>query len=139
MIRDIKKEIIELLKTIEGIKGIYSYPENNPVGYPFMILTWQGNDSSVLTNQQDSVFINFKIQMVQEKLEEFKGRKEAEETAEDRAWKIETLFRENNNLGLPYVLRVLPTATTKTYDANSTRIIIETIVRVQLVVNVYNH
>lgn len=71
--------------------------------------------------------------MVQEKLEEFKGRENAERTTKDRAWKIETLFRENNNLGLENVLRVLPIESRKTYDANATRIILEVLLRVQII------
>lgn len=134
MINTIQAEIIKLLKENLGeIKGFYEYPETNPIGYPYVWITWEGNESEELTNTHDRVNITFKITMVQEKLEELKGRKNAEITTKDRAWKIETLFRENNNLGLDNVLRVLPVESVKTYDGTATRIILETIVKAQVV------
>ncbi|XOB41798.1 MAG: hypothetical protein ACKKMS_00140 [Candidatus Nealsonbacteria bacterium] len=136
MINTIKNKIIELLGGIDEMKGIYDYPETNPKGYPFMFVLWEGNESEELTNTQDSIYLNYKITLVQEKLEDFKGRKNAEVTAEDRAWQIETLFRENNDLGLGNVLRILPVGTAKRYDAQATRIILEIMIKVHIVENV---
>lgn len=136
MINTIKNKIKELLGGIEEIIGVYDYPETNPKGYPSAWVDWEGNESSELTNQQDSVFLKYKITLIQEKLEEFKGRKNAEITTADRAWKIETLFRENNDLGLGNVLRVLPVETEKIYDASATRIILNITLRVQIVADV---
>ena len=136
MIQTVKAKIKELLDSLDEIVEVYEYPENNPEGYPYIFITWEGNESSELTNTQDTVFIHYKITLVQEKLEAFKGREDAEITTEDRAWKIESLFRDNNDLGLDNVLRVLPVDTIKRYDAQATRIILETILKVHVVANV---
>lgn len=136
MIDTIKQAIIGLLKNIPEIIAIYDYPENNPKGYPYAFVTWEGNESSELTNTQDSIYLNFRITLVQEKLEDLKGRKNAEITTEDRAWKMETLFRENNDLGMANVLRVLPMETRKIYDATATRIILEISLKVHIIANV---
>jgi len=130
MINTIKNKIITLLGGVDEIIAVYGYPENNPDGYPYIFVTWETNESEELNNTQDSVYIRYKITLVQEKLEELKGRENAEITTEDRAWKIETIFRENNDLGLTDVLRVLPVNTIKRYDAQAGRIILETIVQV---------
>jgi len=136
MINLINKQIIGLLESIPEIKGVYEYPESNPTGYPYIFITWEGNESSELTNTQDNVYLKYKITLVQEKLEDFKGRKNAEITTADRAWKIENLFRENNDLGLSNVLRVLPVETIKKYDSSATRIILETSIRVHIIAEV---
>lgn len=136
MINTIQSAIKTLLLTIPDIRGVYEYPEGNPIGYPYMWITWDSNESDELTNQQDRITIKYKIVLVQEKIAELKGRQNAEITTKDRAWKIETLFRENNNLGLSSVLRVLPMESKKTYDSQATRIILETILKVEVVANV---
>ena len=136
MIKIIKAKIKELLDGVDDIVQVFEYPENNPTGYPYASITWEGNESSELTNAQDSVYLTYKITLVQEKLEAFKGKKDAEITTEDRAWKIETLFRENNDLGLDGVLRVLPVSTEKRYDAEATRIILETTLQVHILADV---
>jgi hypothetical protein len=133
MINTIKDKIKELLDTIPEIKGIYECPENNPTGYPCAWAVWEGNESDELNNSEDRVTLKFMITLVQEKLEDFKGRKNAEIVTNDRAWKIEELFRKNNSLDLTNVLRVLPVETTKSYDASATRIILNTLLRVQIV------
>jgi len=130
MIQTIKAKIKELLDGVDEIVQVFEYPENNPTGYPYAFITWEGNESSELTNAQDSIYLTYKITLVQEKLAAFKGKKEAEITTEDRAWKIETLFREDNDLGLADVLRVLPVNTEKIYDAEATRIILEVTLQV---------
>jgi len=136
MIKIIKTKIKELLDGVDDIVQVFEYPENNPTGYPVAFITWEGNESSELTNAQDSVYLTYKITLVQEKLEVFKGKKDAEITTEDRAWKIETLFRENNDLGLADVLRVLPVSTEKRYDAEATRIILEVTLQIHTFANV---
>lgn len=136
MINTIKNQIKSLLDTVEEIVKVYDYPENKVNGYPSAFITWEGNESDELTNTQDRVVLNYKIILVQEKLEEFKGKRDAEITTEDRAWKIETLFRENNDLGLDSVLRVLPVSTTKSYDSQGIRIILTVGLRVETIANV---
>lgn len=136
MLNAIQKAIVDLLKTLTEVKGIYEYPEENPTGFPYMWISWEGNESDELTNLQDRVTMNYNIVMVQEKIAELKGRKNAEITTKDRAWKIETLFRENNDLGLPAVLRVLPVSSEKIYDSQATRIILKVALKVEVVANV---
>ncbi len=136
MIQTIQAKIKTLLDTLDDVVGVYENPQAETTGYPYIYLTWEGNESELITNQEDRVTLIYKITMVQEKIEELKGRSAAEKTSRVRAWDIETLFRENNDLGLASVLRVLPVSTTKRYDASSTRIILETRVQVQILAEV---
>jgi hypothetical protein len=133
MINTVRNGIKTLLDTLSDIKEIYNHPENNPSGYPYAWITWEGNESQELSNREDRVTMIFRVTLVQEKLEELKGRTQAELTSMDRAWQIEELFRKNNDLGLAGVLRVLPVETKKEYDASATRIILSTTLKVQVV------
>lgn len=136
MIKTIKDEIIKLLNTLEGFKGVYGYPQNNPTGYPYCYVVWEDNEAEVLTNREDRIAVKFIITTVQEKVEELKGKAKAEATTINRAWAIESLFRDNNDLGITNVLRVLPTRSVKKYDATADRIILETEVVVQAIAEV---
>lgn len=133
MINTIRNKIVSLLQGIDYIKAVYTYPEVKPSGYPYAIVVWERNESEALTNQQDRVNIVFKIALVQEKMEELKGKRMAENIANDRAAKIEALFRGNNDLDLANVLRVLPIETKKSYDNSATRIVVETTIKVLVV------
>ncbi|HOM27351.1 MAG TPA: hypothetical protein PKV21_07585 [bacterium] len=133
MINTILNKIYTELKKIDYIADVFTYPPENPKGYPYCWIVWEGNESQVLTNYQDRVIITYKITLVQEKLEELKGAKNAEETAEKRCWEIENLLR---GLEIENVLRIVPVETIKTYDSNSTRIILEFNIKVELVVDI---
>jgi len=133
MINTILNKIYTELKKIDYIADVFTYPPENPKGYPYCWIVWEGNESQVLTNYQDRVIITYKITLVQEKLEELKGAKNAEETAEKRCWEIENLLR---GLEIDNVLRIVPVETIKTYDSNSTRIILEFNIKVELVVDI---
>jgi hypothetical protein len=132
MINELQTEIAKLIKQVPGVKAVYEHPEAKSVGYPFVWIEWVNNESEVLTNVSDRITLTYKITMIQEKFEQLKGRKNAEITTKDRAWRIEKLFRDNNDLGSSSVLRVLPVSSVKSYDDNSTRIVLETTVRVQV-------
>ena len=136
MIQEIKDEIKTLLDTLDDIKGVYENPQSDTIGYPYIYLTWQGNESELITNREDRVTLIYKVTLVQEKTEDLKGRANAEKTTMNRAWALEKLFREKNDLGMAEVVRVIPMNTTKTYDASSTRIILETELRVQIIAEV---
>ena len=137
MIQIIKNRVIELLGTIPEIKKIFSYPDSSGKdGYPYLMVTWERNDNDVLDSARDRVVMTFKLTLVQEKLADFKGADNAEKTTDDRAYKIEQLFRDNNDLGLPAVQRVWASETVKSYDSSATRIIISTNLKVQTFANV---
>jgi hypothetical protein len=137
MIAQIKTAIIGLLQSLTDLKAIYAYPEPDAkAGFPYAIVTWDRNQSDVITNQQDRVALTFRVRCIQEKMENHKGREAAEITSDDRVAKIEALYRDNNDLGLSNVLRVLPMESTKTYDSGGTRIITETLVKVEVLANV---
>lgn len=136
MINTIRNKIVALVRTLDYIKAVYAYPEVKPSGYPYAVVLWEGNEAEAITNQQDRVNVIFKITLVQEKMEELKGRRIAENIANDRAYSIESLFRGNNDLDLPNVLRVLPIETKKTYDNSATRIVVETTIKVLVLENV---
>lgn len=134
MIETIFQAIKTELLTLEDIKEVYAYPESNPKGYPYCYITWENNESEVLTNREDRVIITYRITMVQEKIEDLKGRKNAETTIRNRQWDLESLFRENNNLGINNVLRTQPVNAIKTYVDG--RIVTETELRVQVLAEV---
>jgi len=134
MINTIKTAIIGLLNGLEGIKAVYSYPEpesNKDSGYPYIFVVWESNESEIITNVQDRVRATYKIYLLQEKLEKFKTRAGAESTSDDRTYKIENLFRANNDLGVSGVLRVLPLSAKKTYVDGGTRIQVEVSLEVE--------
>jgi hypothetical protein len=137
MIQTIKNKLVELLLTVPEIKDVYTYPEMSPKnGYPYIYITWEKNESDVLTNRNDNVYVSFKIVLVQEKSEVLKGSANAEITSDDRVDKIEKLFRDNNDLGLTGVLRIFPAESTKTYDTDAKRIIVETLLKIHTVENI---
>jgi len=134
MINTIFDAIKTELLTLEDIKAVYAYPESNPTGYPYCYITWENNESEIMTSQEDRVIITYRITMVQEKIEDLKGRRNAETTIRDRQWKLEELFRENNDLGISNVLRTQPINTIKTYVDG--RIVTETELKVQVLAEV---
>lgn len=134
MIQTIFNKIKEQLETLSYIKGVYEYPQNNPTGYPYCFLEWIQNESEVLNNEADRIIIIYKITVVQEKIEELKGRKDAEKTIMDRQWKLEELFRSNNNLQLDCILRIEPIQSIKSYQ--NERVVTETTLRVQAISSV---
>lgn len=136
MIQTILNKIKDKLGTLTDIVAVYDYPVITSEGYPYAFITWDGNESEVLTNYEDSVIMNYTITLVQEKMEELKGRQNAEITAMNRAWEIEELFRKNNDLDTTGVLRVLPVSTIKKYNNDATRIILEIKLKIQVVVSI---
>lgn len=136
-IQEVQNKIIELLGEIEGLKGVYSYPEiSGKDGYPYIFVIWESNDSEILTNANDRVKMSFKVVLVQEKLSSFRGPAAAEAVSNDRVWKIEKIFRDNNDLEIAGVLRVLPVSSKKTYDNSEPRIIVESVVEVEAIASV---
>lgn len=137
MINTIKNAIIGFLETLEGIKNVAGYIDSEgKKGYPYICVVWDSNESEIITNAQDRVRANYKIVLLQEKLEQFKTRAGAESTSDDRTYKIEKLFRDNNDLGLSDVLRVLPVSSKKTYIDGGTRIQVEVSIIVEFLQNV---
>lgn len=137
MINTIKNAIIGFLETLEGIKNVSGYIDSEGKnGYPYICVVWEANESEVITNAQDRVRANYKIVLLQEKLEQFKTRAAAEITSDDRTHKIEKVFRENNDLGLSSVLRVLPVSSKKTYIDGGTRIKVEVSLSVEFLQDV---
>ena len=137
MINTIKNAIIGFLETLEGIKNVVGYIDSEgKKGYPYICVVWDSNESEIITNAQDRVRANYKIVLLQEKLEQFKTRAGAESTSDDRTYKIEKLFRDNNDLGLSSVLRVLPVSSKKTYIDGGTRIQVEVSIIVEFLQDV---
>lgn len=136
MIKDIKEKIITLLEELEDIVAIYDFPVGNDItGYPYIVVNWVSQQAIELTNKQDMVTDVYEIKLVQEKLEQFKGRKEAEEITIERTEEILDLFRENYKLeGL--VLKTLPISTNKNYDEGSTRIIVTILIQTERTVDI---
>ena len=119
------KTTLEALVDGEGsseIVVVYQYPESKPLCYPYAIIDYKGDESVELTNYQDRVTHNFEIRLVQEKIEELKGRENAEATTMDRSYLITSAFRASNDLDLSDVLIVKPVNVDKIYEDNNTRI-----------------
>jgi hypothetical protein len=124
-IRNNIKSTLEAVVQDDGtakITVVYKYPESQSEGYPYAIIDFVGSEEEEHSNIQDKVNYEFNIRVIQEKIEELKGREAAEETTIDRAYAIATAFRKNNDLGLAGVIRVLPLKTEKRYTDNNTRI-----------------
>lgn len=124
-IRDAIKTNVEAVVQGDGtakIVIVYNYPEYKPTGYPYAYIDFKGDEEEVLNNRQDRTNYEFEVVIIQEKMEEFKGRAEAEETAMERAYAVSEQFRANNDLGLADVLRVVPLKVVKTYVDGATRI-----------------
>ena len=134
---DIKGKIKGILEAIVDDTGtrtiviVYNYPESKPTGYPYAYIDYLGDVSEVHSNTQDLVEYTFEINLIQEKLEDFKGRADAEATAEARSYSINKAFRADNNIGLSDVLRVLPIETIKSYIDGATRIMLKITLKVQ--------
>jgi hypothetical protein len=122
MIDTITNKIVEILETVTDIVQVEKFPIHKPEGYPYAFVLYNGDESEVLTNRHDKVTYRFSITLIQEKFEDFKGREAAEATTIDRAFTIAEKFRENNDLGINGVKRVLPLKTTKEYIESGTRI-----------------
>lgn len=118
--------IFDAIKTylgqVDEIEEVLEYPTDTPSGYPYAWVEYVGTQSQILNNTSDRVTYEFRIRLIQEKLEELKGRAAAEDTARDRSFYIEEKFRANNNLNLGNVLRILPIKTEKEYVQGASRI-----------------
>ncbi len=128
------KDILEAIVQGDGTRSIvvvYNYPESKPTGYPYAWIDYKGDISEVHSNVQDMVEYTFEVNLIQEKMEDFKGREDAEATAEGRAYDINEAFRADNDLGLSDIIRVMPVETIKSYVDNATRIQLKIILKVQ--------
>ncbi len=124
-IRDKIKNTIEGVVQDDGtskITVVYNYAESQPTSYPYAIIDFKGSEEEVHSNRQDSVNYEFEVKIVQEKMEEFKGRANAEETTLERCYSVCQAFRENNDLELSGVIRVYPLKTEKSYVDGGIRI-----------------
>ncbi len=122
-LRNAIKGILESIVDETGTRKIvvvYNYPETNPTGYPYAYVLYKGDESEELTNTEERVTYTFEVNLIQEKIEELKGRANAESTTMERSYEISEAFREG--LTTSGVLRVRPIKTEKTYVDNSTRI-----------------
>jgi hypothetical protein len=121
------KDTLEAITQDDGtskIVVVYNYPESKPSGYPYAYINYKGDTSGELNNVEDLVEYEFEINLIQEKIEDFKGREEAEETTEVRAYDVNQAFRANNKLDLSDVIRVRPISTIKSYTDGNTRIML---------------
>lgn len=131
MIKTIRDSIVSILGDVDDIKNVYKYPVQKADGYPYAWVIWKRQSSSALNNVEDSVIYEYEINLIQEKIEEFKGREEAEDTTMDRVYDICEAFREKNALGLANVIRTMPISVDKSYAEGATRIALKIILAVQ--------
>lgn len=138
MIQTILDKIVVLLSEVDDIHQVSKFPILKPTGYPYAVVTFQNEVNEVLTNTQDRVHYEFLIELYQEKLEDFKGREDAESTANNRAFTIAEKFRANNDLGIAEVKRVLPLNSVKDYVDGNTRIKINIVLTVETIESITN-
>lgn len=123
MIETILARLIVMVQTVTGIKSVKRFSELNPTdGYPYAYVLYNGDESEELNNVEDRVTYEFDIFLIQEKLEDFKGREAAETTSINRSYTIAEALRADNDLSTSGVLRVRPLRTEKTYVEGGTRI-----------------
>lgn len=128
------KSVLEAIVQEDGTRKIvvvYNYPESKPTGYPYAWIDYKGDVSEVHSNSEDMVEYTFEVNLIQEKIEDFKGREDAEATTEARSYDINEAFRADNDLGLGDVIRVMPIETIKSYVEGATRIQLKIILKVQ--------
>ena len=130
-IKGILEAIVEDGGSTRKIVVVYNYPESKPIGYPYAYINYLGDVSEVNDNKNDLVEYTFEIILIQEKLEDFKGREDAEATAEGRSYDISEAFRADNDIGLSDVLRATPVETIKSYTDGNTRIQLKIILKIQ--------
>jgi len=130
-IKSVLEAIVEDGGATRKIVVVYNYPESKPTGYPYAYINYLGDTSEVHSSREDLVEYTFEVILIQEKIEDFKGREEAEATAEGRSYDINEAFRADNDLGLSDVLRVMSIETIKSYIEGNTRIQLKVILKVQ--------
>ena len=97
----------------------------------YCYINYLGDVSEVHSNVEDLVEYTFEVILIQEKIEDFKGREDAETTTEGRSYDINEAFRADNDIGLGDILRVTPIETIKSYVEGNTRIQLKIILKVQ--------
>lgn len=128
------KDVLEAIVQDDGTRKIvvvYNYPESKPIGYPYAWIDYKGDVSEVHSNVDDLVEYTFEVNLIQEKIEDFKGREDAETTTETRSYDINEAFRATNDLGLADVIRVLPIETIKSYVDGATRIQLKIVLKIK--------
>ena len=138
-LRDKVKTYLEAIVDDLGTRTIhvvYNYPESKPTGYPYAYIMYLGDESEELTNSQERVTYTFEVNLIQEKIEELKGRANAESTSMTRAYSIAEKFRASDDLGIAGVLKVRPIKTEKSYVDSNTRIQLKTILEIETVENI---
>jgi hypothetical protein len=139
MIINLKTKIKETLEAIvqgDGTKKIvvvYNYPELKPTGYPYSFIIYKGYESEELTNREERVTHKFEVNLIQEKIEELKGRSNAETTTDERTEVISEAFRQIELTGL---LRIRPIEAVKLYEENATRINIRFTLEAETIENI---
>jgi hypothetical protein len=139
MIINLKTKIKETLEAIvqgDGTKKIvvvYNYPELKPTGYPYAFIIYKGYESEELTNREERVTHKFEVNLIQEKIEELKGRSNAETTTDERTEVISEAFRQIELTGL---LRIRPIEAVKLYEENATRINIRFTLEAETIENI---
>ena len=135
-LRDAIKTKLEAVIQGDGtstISIVYTYAESKPEGYPYAYILYKGDSSEALTNTTDRVVYTFEITLVQEKIEELKGRANAETTAMNMAEAMAEAFRDDNNLSTVGVLKTRPIKTEKIYVDNATRIALKMTLEVETI------
>ena len=135
-LRDAIKSKLETVIQGDGtstISIVYTYAESKPEGYPYAYILYKGDNSETLSNTYDRVIYTFEITLVQEKIEELKGRANAEATAMNMAEAIAEAFRADNNLSTAGVLKTRPIKTEKIYVDNSTRIALKILLEIETI------
>jgi len=131
------KDIVEAVKFESGtsrIVVVYKYPTQDTTGYPFAVLTFAEVNEDVHSNRQNLVSYRYKLNVFQEKTDWLGGEEKAELVAEDRTYELGKAFRENSNLGMNDVIRVVPVKAVKDYVG--TQIIIRFDIIAQVLENI---
>lgn len=130
-IKSTLEAIVEDGGSTKKIKIVYNYPESNPTGYPYAWIDYRGDESTPHTNIDDLVDYTFEVNLIQEKIEDLKGRENAEATAEAMSYALNEAFRAINKLSTADVIRVSPISTEKSYVDNNTRIMLKVVLVIQ--------
>lgn len=124
----------------DGSIRIYDYPESLPSGYPYAVISSDSMESQILDTQRDLRVYQYLISIIGEKFGEPGGFKQSDALKAMRNTEdaVVSLFDNNNDFngaGLG-VIRSLPTNSKYGYTDNNSRVVLEIMVKFQVVADI---
>lgn len=131
------------LKKFQGSDGtirVYDYPESNPSGYPYVVISSDSMESKILDTMRDLRVYQFLLSIIGEKFGTPGGfsQSDALKAMRNTEDAVVGLFDSNNdfNGAGQGVIRSLPTNSKYGYTDNNSRVVLEMMVQFQVVADI---